>query len=86
MEQTQDGFALAEKDLEQRGPGEFFGTRQSGFAQSHLMELLDVRLIEKARTAAQAIFAADPDLQLPEHKLTAERMAALWQPSAGEPS
>jgi ATP-dependent DNA helicase RecG len=86
MEEVQDGFILAEKDLAQRGPGEFFGTRQSGFADSQLLRLLDVRLIEKARAASQAIFARDPDLTLPEHRLISERMLALWKPSTGESS
>jgi ATP-dependent DNA helicase RecG len=86
MESVQDGFALAEKDLEQRGPGEFFGQRQSGFADSRLMRMLDLRLIEKARATAQEIFARDPDLSLPEHALIAERMVTRWQPGAGEVS
>jgi ATP-dependent DNA helicase RecG len=84
MEETQDGFVLAEKDLAQRGPGEFFGTRQSGFADVDLARLLDLRLVEQARNAAQKIFAVDPDLQAPEHRLMAERLAARWNPTAGE--
>jgi ATP-dependent DNA helicase RecG len=86
MEETQDGFALAEKDLQQRGPGEFFGTRQSGFADVDLSRLLDVRLIEQARHTAQHIFAEDPDLLAPEHRLMAERLAARWNPDEGENS
>jgi ATP-dependent DNA helicase RecG len=86
MEETQDGFVLAEKDLQQRGPGEFFGTRQSGFADVDLARLLDLRLIEPARNTAQKIFAADPGLKLPEHRLMAERLAARWNPTAGEVS
>jgi ATP-dependent DNA helicase RecG len=86
MEETQDGFVLAEKDLQQRGPGEFFGTRQSGFADAALARLLDLRLIEKARDTAQKIFAADPDLGLPEHRLLAERLGERWSPQAGEHS
>jgi ATP-dependent DNA helicase RecG len=84
MEETQNGFALAEKDLAQRGPGEFFGTRQSGFADVDLARLLDLRLIEQARNTAQKIFAADPDLKSPEHRLMAERLADRWNPTAGE--
>jgi ATP-dependent DNA helicase RecG len=86
MEEVQDGFVLAERDLQQRGPGEFFGTRQSGFADADLARLLDLRLIEQARGTAQKIFAADPDLNLPEHRLMAERLAARWNPHAGEHS
>jgi ATP-dependent DNA helicase RecG len=84
MEEVQDGFALAERDLEQRGPGEFFGTRQSGFADVDMARLLDVRLIEQARNAAQNIFSRDPDLHSPDHRLIAERMAARWNPEPGE--
>jgi ATP-dependent DNA helicase RecG len=86
MEETRDGFVLAEKDLQQRGPGEFFGTRQSGFADADLARLLDLRLIETARATAQKIFAADPDLRLPEHRRMAEQLAARWSPHAGEHS
>jgi ATP-dependent DNA helicase RecG len=84
MEESQDGFVLAERDLQQRGPGEFFGTRQSGFADTDVARLLDVRLIEQARATAQRVFAQDPDLQLPEHRLMAERMASRWSTTSGE--
>ncbi|HEX2978650.1 MAG TPA: ATP-dependent DNA helicase RecG, partial [Anaerolineaceae bacterium] len=55
MTETNDGFVLAEHDLEQRGPGEFLGNRQSGFSGLQLANLTDVRLIEKARKEAQAL-------------------------------
>jgi ATP-dependent DNA helicase RecG len=84
MEETQDGFVLAERDLQQRGPGEFFGTRQSGFADADIARLLDVRLIEQARATAQRVFAQDPDLRLPEHQLMAERLASRWNSNPGE--
>jgi ATP-dependent DNA helicase RecG len=84
MEATQDGFALAELDLEQRGPGEFFGTRQSGFADLRMARLTDIRLIEKARNAAQAIFSADPDLALEEHRLLAQALERFWAGGRGE--
>jgi ATP-dependent DNA helicase RecG len=53
MESTEDGFAIAEKDLEIRGPGDFFGTRQWGmptFRVAHLIR--DRDLLERARTEA----------------------------------
>jgi ATP-dependent DNA helicase RecG len=84
MEEVQDGFVLAERDLQLRGPGEFFGTRQSGFADADIARLLDVRLIEQARATAQRVFAKDPDLQLPEHRLMAERLASRWNSNPGE--
>jgi ATP-dependent DNA helicase RecG len=84
MEETQDGFALAEKDLQQRGPGDFFGTRQSGFAEIDLGHLLNVQLIEAARAAALKVFAEDPDLKKPENRLMAERVAVLWNTGQGD--
>jgi len=79
IEATQDGFALAEKDLELRGPGEFFGTRQSGLPNLKLAGLGDVRILEQARTEAQALFSEDPDLSKPEHRLLARKVAEFWR-------
>ncbi|NTV78916.1 MAG: DNA helicase RecG, partial [Clostridiales bacterium] len=74
MVSTNDGFVLAEKDLEQRGPGDFLGTRQSGFTDLRLASLTDVRLIEKAREAAEMIFTEDPELSNPDHKSMVQSM------------
>lgn len=79
MEETQDGFVLAEKDLEIRGPGEFLGTRQSGFGELRMAKLTDVPLIALARRESDVVFAEDPNLQKPEHKLLAERLAEFWK-------
>ena len=68
MEQTSDGFILAEKDLEQRGPGQFLGTRQSGLSEIQMANLMNVRLIEKARRQAQQLFEQDPFFDRPEHQ------------------
>lgn len=86
--EIQDGFRLAEKDLEQRGPGEFFGTRQSGYDTTflRLANLLDVRMIERARHIAQQVFARDPDLTAPEHRLLAEMLRRRWRNGEGEMS
>lgn len=86
MEQSQDGFVLAEKDLELRGPGDFLGTRQAGFAPLHMAQLSDVTTIEKARREAQLLFAQDPTLTLPEHQVLAENLAKFWEPGAGDVS
>jgi ATP-dependent DNA helicase RecG len=86
MEQSQDGFVLAEKDLDLRGPGDFLGTRQSGFADMRMAKLSDVKTIEKARREAQRLFERDPELQAPEHQMVAERFAAFWTPGAGDVS
>ena len=82
IETTQDGFALAEKDLELRGPGEFFGTRQSGLPELRMAQLSDVRILEQARTEAQILFREDPDLSKPEHRLLARKLAEFWREEA----
>ena len=72
MVETNDGFVLAERDLEQRGPGDFLGTRQSGYTQGlRLASLTDVQLIEKAQHSARVLFEHDPHLVLPEHQALA---------------
>ncbi len=84
MEETNDGFVLAERDLEQRGPGEFLGKRQSGFSELKMANLSDVRLIEKARQQAYNLFERDADLSLPEHaelKITLDR---FWGGGRGD--
>jgi ATP-dependent DNA helicase RecG len=79
MAETNDGFVLAERDLAQRGPGEFLGTRQAGYASTlKLASLSDMPLIEKARQQAQDLFARDPELKDPEHSLLAEALTRFW--------
>lgn len=79
MQETNDGFRLAELDLQQRGPGEFLGTRQAGFASTLKMaSLTDVGLIEKARQHAADLFAIDPTLAQPEHSLLSEALGRFW--------
>jgi ATP-dependent DNA helicase RecG len=78
MTETNDGFVLAERDLEQRGPGDFLGTRQAGYSELRLVNLADIHLIEKARRHAQALFESDPTLSLPEHIVLANSLKAFW--------
>jgi len=78
MEETQDGFVLAQKDLELRGPGDFFGTRQSGLPPLHLAQLSDVRTLEAAREEAKRLFEEDPELSRPEHRPLREQVAQFW--------
>jgi ATP-dependent DNA helicase RecG len=60
---TNDGFKIAEKDLELRGPGDIEGTRQSGMLNFKLASIVqDKGLLEKARAAAERLLEADPDL------------------------
>jgi ATP-dependent DNA helicase RecG len=84
MVETNNGFILAQRDLEQRGPGEFLGTRQSGYSELRLANLTDIHLIEKARRFAQSIFEVDPDLESPEHQLLAESLQRFWQLGQGD--
>lgn len=87
MAESNDGFVLAERDLQQRGPGEFLGTRQSGYATGlRMASLTDLGLIEKARTQAQALFEQDPDLTKPEDALLAESLGRFWGEGKGDVS
>ena len=79
MAESNDGFVLAERDLQQRGPGEFLGTRQSGYGSGlRMASLTDVALIEKARAQAQTLFELDADLSQPEHALLSEAFGRFW--------
>lgn len=86
MAETNDGFILADRDLQQRGPGEFLGTRQAGFGVLKMASITDIPLIEKARTQAQSLFEKDPNLELPEHKLLAEALGRFWGKGTGDVS
>jgi len=67
MAETNDGFRIAEVDLELRGPGEFLGTRQSGLPDFRVANLIrDTRILAQARQLAEACVARDPALSLPE--------------------
>ncbi|MCJ7829377.1 MAG: ATP-dependent DNA helicase RecG, partial [Dehalococcoidia bacterium] len=79
IEGIQDGFVLAEKDLELRGPGEFFGTRQSGLPDLRMARLSDTPLLELARNEAIALFQRDSGLTMPEHRLLAQELSRVWQ-------
>lgn len=83
IEEIQDGFELAEKDLELRGPGEFFGTRQSGLPDLRMAKLSDTALLELARNEAISLFGSDPGLKMSEHRLLAQEVARVWR-SGGE--
>jgi len=77
---THDGFRIAEVDLELRGPGEFFGTRQSGLPEFRVADLLrDAALLEEARREAMTIVAADPELRDPAHRALRGQLLARWR-------
>jgi ATP-dependent DNA helicase RecG len=80
MVETNDGFRIAEVDLELRGPGEFFGTRQSGLPEFRVADLLrDAPLLEEARREAEAILAGDPELRHPDHGALRRVLLARWR-------
>jgi ATP-dependent DNA helicase RecG len=79
IEKIQNGFILAEEDLKLRGPGEFFGTRQSGLPDLKMARLSDTALLELARGEAQSLFKIDPDLKQPDHCLLAAELAKVWR-------
>jgi len=79
IEKVQDGFILSEKDMEMRGPGEFFGTRQSGLPDLRMAKLSDVALLELARSEAIKLFEKDPTLEKPGHNSLAKELAWVWQ-------
>ncbi|MEE8389762.1 MAG: ATP-dependent DNA helicase RecG [Anaerolineae bacterium] len=79
VEATNDGFVLAQKDLDMRGPGDFLGTRQSGFPNLKLASVADLQIIEAAREAARRFFETDPELADPDHRLLARRVAQFWE-------
>ena len=80
MTSTNDGFRIAEVDLELRGPGDFFGTRQSGLPEFRVADLLrDGAMLEEARREAFALVQADPKLVAPEHRALRAGLLTRWR-------
>lgn len=80
MEKTNDGFLIADEDLKIRGPGEFFGIRQSGFLKYKIAHLVqDGPIIRQAREAAFNVVASDKHLRRPEHRTLRERFIKDYQ-------
>ena len=77
LEETTDGFKLAEIDWRLRGAGEILGLRQSGGAEFRLAEAVNPYLVELAQREARTVYAEDPDLAAPEHEFLAWRVNAL---------
>jgi ATP-dependent DNA helicase RecG len=80
LTESTDGFVIAEEDLRLRGPGEFAGKAQSGLADFRVADLVrDIAIYRDAKSTAEQIVGADPELRLREH-------AALQSLIEGEPS
>ncbi|MHB8873579.1 MAG: ATP-dependent DNA helicase RecG [Myxococcaceae bacterium] len=80
MEKSNDGFDIAEKDLELRGPGEFLGTRQSGMPELAVANLVrDQALLAQAREEARAVLAQDPRLEKPEDQGLVKALEERWE-------
>jgi ATP-dependent DNA helicase RecG len=77
MERTTDGFVLAEADMEMRGPGQFFGTKQSGLPGLKVAKLSDVKLIELTRDEATRLLDDDPGMTKPEHEVLNRQVRGL---------
>jgi ATP-dependent DNA helicase RecG len=86
LEQIHDGFQLAEVDLELRGPGDFFGTRQSGLPNLRMAQLSDRKLLESARDEAARVREGDPELAAPEHAGLAAQVRRLMDRVSDEGS
>ncbi len=84
MVDTQDGFRLSEIDLELRGPGEFFGTRQSGLPDLKLASLGDLTTLQRARDEAHRILESDPKLDTDANRLIREQVDRFWAAGAGD--
>lgn len=75
MLDTQDGFRLAQQDLDIRGPGKFFGPDQHGLAELKIGNLIkDMQLMELARQEALPLVENDTYLQAPEHRLLRQKL------------
>jgi ATP-dependent DNA helicase RecG len=82
----EDGFRLAEIDLELRGEGEIIGTRQHGATQFRVARLPeDAELLRAAHDHAERLLRADPELTAPEHALLAAALQAAYGAEALEP-
>ena len=76
---TTDGFAVAQYDLETRGPGDFFGSRQHGLPTLQIADLMnDTRTLHAAQSEAAALLAADPLLESPAHALLAAQVQQMF--------
>jgi ATP-dependent DNA helicase RecG len=84
IERTSDGFDLAEEDLRLRGPGDYIGTRQSGFADLIIASLNDAELMAMARAEATDLIAEDPGLTDPGHEALGQELDRILSDRVAE--
>jgi ATP-dependent DNA helicase RecG len=79
MCRTTDGFEIANEDLKQRGPGDFFGSRQHGLPDMKIADMMtDMQIFSSAQQAAQEILRRDPGLTLPGHQGLSREVSVLF--------
>jgi ATP-dependent DNA helicase RecG len=82
MCETNDGFKVAEEDLRQRGPGDFFGSAQHGLPELHIADLgTDLETLSNAQSEAERVMESDPLLERPEHALLGAKISAMFDVS-----
>ena len=80
MVRSNNGFEIAEEDLNIRGPGEFFGTQQSGIPKFKIANIIsDAALLETAKKEAMLLIKDDPQLNNTEHQLMKRMLNAHWK-------
>ncbi|MBR3475312.1 MAG: ATP-dependent DNA helicase RecG [Oscillospiraceae bacterium] len=80
---SNDGFKVAEEDLRLRGPGDFFGSRQSGLPEMHVADLgADAKILQRAQQAALQVLQEDPELEKAGHEVLRAQVERLFQSNA----
>lgn len=84
MQKTNDGFVISEKDLELRGPGDFFGTKQHGIPEFKVANLfVDVPILKKAQQVANTILEQDSEMKLNENNALKQKINKLFSEKIG---
>jgi len=85
LQSSSDGFVISEKDLELRGPGEFFGTRQHGLPELKVANLFtDMNILKIAQSDAQEILDNDPNLLSHENRMLGKKIESMFNKNSQE--